>query len=159
MQLRFSIAIDFIRNGDKKCHFLPLFLPPFLVKGKWRNSGQLRGSFVLLGKKWKRKIIFRVNNRAIIGKGNGGEILATASLPQRLLSKLSRWSVAVWQTDPFTQFTRQTAACSLANFQISASRRSLCIRVVGLRSPGIFRCFEGNKILSLSLSLCLSLRC
>lgn len=55
------------------------------------DSGQLHG---FVGeKKEKEDDISRLIAR--LSKGNGGEILATASPPQRLLSKLSRCSVAV----------------------------------------------------------------
>lgn len=55
MQLRFSIAIDFIRNGDKKCHFLRFSYR----HSSWKGNGEIRVSFEELfpfvGKKWKRK--------------------------------------------------------------------------------------------------------
>lgn len=35
--------------------FLTLFLPPFLVKRKWRNSGQLRGTFSFCWEKMEKE--------------------------------------------------------------------------------------------------------
>lgn len=124
------------------------------------DSGQLHG---FVGeKKEKEDDISRLIAR--LSKGNGGEILATASPPQRLLSKLSRCSVAVSKLILSRNLLDRRPLAPLESSRYpredvpSGNALHSCCVSLGLREYfGVSREIRSSLFLSLYLSI--SLRC
>lgn len=114
-------------------------------EGKWRNSGHC--FVVLLGKRRKRRMIFRVRsrvNRRERRRRNSRDGLLLLSAPPLETISLGQ------QTNPFTQFTRQTAASKVPDIRGKTfHRETLCIRVAFRWDCEVREYFDRSKILSL----------
>lgn len=117
-------------------------------EGKWRNSGHC--FVVLLGKRRKRRMIFRVRsrvNRRERRRRNSRDGLLLLSAPPLETISLGQ------QTNPFTQFTRQTAASKVPDIRGKTfHRETLCIRVAFRWDCEVREYFDRSNILSLFLS-------